>query len=369
MVVVVKRRINTIRDYVLRVLVGRAALRVLSRSAVVALLYFVVLGCSDEVPPTEVQEARDSTVERVRIYSSLKDSQLAAIQEGFAKKHPSIEMSYYSAGTGNVITRMATEQQAGGIEADLVWLGDPTHYERFKSQGLLRRYDSSSADQIPEEFKDSERYYVAARLIMIGFVYNTRLLDKDEVPRAWEDLLAPRFAGQVVMADPVSSGTTAFTIGALAGHEDYGWPYLRGLKGNGISVERAATGVVERVAAGDALVGIGVDYITREAAADGAPVGFVAPDYDIPLIESPLAIVAGARNAEAARTLYDYIISEAGQRMLVKEYSMPIHPGVSGGDGWIEVSDARDRMLRADHDRLMENRPRLLTRFDELIAQ
>ena len=48
--------------------------------------------------------------QKVMLYSSLKDSQLAAIKEGFSKKYPHVTMDYYTAGTGNVMTKLATEQ-------------------------------------------------------------------------------------------------------------------------------------------------------------------------------------------------------------------------------------------------------------------
>lgn len=98
-------------------------------------------------------------------------------------KYPHVNMDYYTAGTGNVMTKLATEQQAGCISADLIWVGDPTNYIKFKEDGLLMPYESPLAKDIPEKFKDPDNMYISGRLIMMGFVYNPNLLSYEEAPR------------------------------------------------------------------------------------------------------------------------------------------------------------------------------------------
>jgi iron(III) transport system substrate-binding protein len=256
----------------------------------------------------------------VMVYSSLKDTQLAALQEGFMNKYPHITMDFYTAGTGNVMTKLAAEQQAGGISADLIWVGDPTNYIDFKERGLLLAYDSPAAKDIPDRFKDSDNMYISGRLIMLGFVYNTMLLDKDQAPKTWEDLLKPEFKDNVTMTDPTTSGTTLYTVAGLTQNPKYGWEYFEKLKANGTKLESGSSAVVNKVGAGEYLVSVGVDYIARSLIAQGSPIGFIYPDNDIPIIESPIAIIKNTKNVEAAKLLYDYIITE-GQEVLLEEYT------------------------------------------------
>ena len=49
----------------------------------------------------------------------------------------------------------------------------------------------------------------------------------------------------------------------------------------------------------------------------GATLGFVYPENDIPIIQSPIAIIRNSKNLDAAKALYDYIISEDGQKVLL----------------------------------------------------
>ena len=68
----------------------------------------------------------------VMLYSSLKEKQLVAVKEAFEAKYPGIVMDYYQAGTGKIKTKIATEQQAGQVAADLLWVGDASDYLTFK---------------------------------------------------------------------------------------------------------------------------------------------------------------------------------------------------------------------------------------------
>lgn len=85
----------------------------------------------------------------VMLYSSLKEKQLVAVKEAFEAKYPGIVMDYYQAGTGKIKTKIATEQQAGQVAADLLWVGDASDYLTFKEQGILEAYVSPESEKVP----------------------------------------------------------------------------------------------------------------------------------------------------------------------------------------------------------------------------
>jgi iron(III) transport system substrate-binding protein len=330
------------------------------------MIVLLTAGCGKS-QDTSANISKSKTAERqsVMLYSSLKESQLAALKEGFMRRHTNISMDFYTAGTGSVMTKLATEQQAGGIAADLIWVGDPTNYIDFKKQNLLLQYDSPAAADIPGKFKDPDRMFMSGRLIMLGFVYNKRKLTPEQAPKKWEDLLRPEFRNKIAMTDPTSSGTTLFTVAGLVQHPRYGWKYLEQLKAHGLLLESGSSAVVNKVGSEEYLVSIGVDYIARSAMAQGATIGFVYPENDIPIIESPIAIIRNTRNIEASKALYDYIISEDGQRVLLEEYTMPVKPNMPLENA-IDVAEAEKRMLPVDHLTLVRDKNALLERFDKI---
>ena len=94
---------------------------------------------------------------KVMLYSSMQEAQLQAIEQAFEAKYPGVDMEYYYAGGGKLVTKMTTEAQDGGqIACDVVWLGDPSDYESFKANGWLMPYVSPETDHIAKEYIDAE---------------------------------------------------------------------------------------------------------------------------------------------------------------------------------------------------------------------
>ena len=51
---------------------------------------------------------------KVMLYSSMQEAQLQAIEKAFEAKYPDIDMEYYYAGGGKLVTKMTTEAEGDG---------------------------------------------------------------------------------------------------------------------------------------------------------------------------------------------------------------------------------------------------------------
>ena len=51
---------------------------------------------------------------KVMLYSSMQEAQLQAIEQAFEAKYPTVDMEYYYASGGKLVTKMTTEAQDGG---------------------------------------------------------------------------------------------------------------------------------------------------------------------------------------------------------------------------------------------------------------
>mgnify|MGYP002627243129 CR=1 FL=1 len=167
---------------------------------------------------------------KVMLYSSMQEDQLVAIKKGFEAKYPEIVMDYYFAGTGRVITKIATEHQAGQVAADVIWVGDPSDYLSFKKEGILEKYSSPEASAIASKFIDPDGFYTGARMMNMGIGYNSALVEPQDAPKSWNDLLDPKWEGQIVMTDPASAGTTKYFVAALLASPKYGEEYFKKLR-------------------------------------------------------------------------------------------------------------------------------------------
>lgn len=302
---------------------------------------------------------------KVMLYSSMKETQLSALKEGFIKKYPNILMDYYTAGTGKIMTKISAEKMAGSVEVDVLWIGEPTDYMSLIEEKLLLPYQSPEAKNIPRKIKNGNNLYCGARIVTLGLVYNTNLVKGSDIPNDWNDLLKPRFKDVAVMTDPTFSGTTLYTLAALVQNPKYGWDFIKKLKNNGMKLVKGSSDAVNTVAAGEYDISIGVDYIARSKKKKGTPIEFINCISGISTIASPIAILKTTKNIEAAKILYDYILSLEGQQLLVDTDVIPVRGELKLEDA-LTVNDAIEKALPVDDVELNKMKEEYLKKFDEI---
>lgn len=297
---------------------------------------------SDKAPEQSSDTSNSGTV---MLYSSMQEDQLIAIKQAFETKYPDVKMEYYFAGTSKVITKIATEAQAGHVDADVIWVGDPADYVSFKDQGILQPYTSPEAAAIDAAYIDSDGYYTGARMMNMGIAYNTALVTPEEAPQSWNDLLDPKWNDQIVMTDPGTSGTSKYWMNALMSSDKYGADYMQKLKDNGCYLESGTTAAHNQLAASAYKVGVCLDYVTANLANEGSPIAFVFPE-DTVSIFSPIGLVKDAKNEANGKLLYDFILSKEGQEVLVANNLLSVRNDVDQGD--VDVAAIAAKALPSD---------------------
>lgn len=298
----------------------------------------------------------------VMLYSSMQEDQLVAIKEGFEKKYPNVKMDYYFAGTGKVITKIATEHQSGQVAADVIWVGDPSDYIGFKNEGILAQYSSPEAETIDKKFIDADGYYTGARMMNMSIGYNTALVTEEEAPSSWNDLLDSKWNNQIVMTDPSSAGTTKYFVGALLSNPAYGEEYFKKLKENGCELESGTTATHNQVAASAYKVGIMLDYVTQNLMDEGSPLGFKYLDNDLVSIFSPIGLVEGCANEENGKLLYDFILSREGQEILVENNLLSVRNDVDQKGA--SVDEIAAAAMEVDLQSLADQSDDIINTFD-----
>lgn len=304
---------------------------------------------------------------KVMLYSSMQEDQLVAIKRGFEAKYPGITMDYYFAGTGRVITKIATEHQAGQVAADVIWVGDPSDYLSFKKEGILEKYSSPEAAAIDAKFIDPDGYYTGARMMNMGIGYNTALVTPEDAPKSWNDLLDSRWEGQIVMTDPSSAGTTKYFVAALLASPEYGEEYFRKLRANGCELESGTTATHNQVAAGAYHVGIMLDYVSHNLMAQGSPIGFTYLPKDLISIFSPIGLVKGSPNNENGKLLYDFILSKDGQEILIANNLLSVRNDID--QTGVDVEGIAKSAMTVDLETLAANSDNILNTFDNIFKR
>ncbi len=304
---------------------------------------------------------------KVMLYSSMQEAQLQAIEQAFEAKYPTVDMEYYYAGGGKLVTKMTTEAKDGGqIASDLVWLGDPSDYESFKANGWLEPYISPETDHIAKEYMDADGYYTAGRLVTMGIAWNVGLVSEEEAPKTWNDLLDPKWYNQIIMTDPSQASTTKYWMAAMMQSEKYGEAYFKALKDNGVELESGTTATHNRVADASYMVGICLDYVSANLMAQGSPMNFHYTTDDVITMTSPIALIKGCANEENGKLLMDFILSKEGQEVLVANNLVSVRDDVEMN---VDTSAIAAINMSVDYNDLGENLQNYLDGFNKIFEK
>lgn len=277
-----------------------------------SLLLSVPAACGSEQDP-----------ETVVVYTSVTRATVDAVVAGFGEAHPGIRVEVFRAPTGEVNARLAAERESDGITADVLWMTDPLSMFSYDAEGLLADWTPDAADELPGAFVE-DRFWGTRVLHLVAVVGPDVDLD------AWSDLADPGL--RVAIPDPAFAGSAFAALGYFANAPDFGFSFLETLAANGATEVAAPGDVVTGVAEGRFDAGISLDFSVRGAVEQGSPIRRVWPEPGAIALSSPIAVVAGSPGDGGARTFVEFVLSEAGQRIVGETGWAPTRPGIPGPD-------------------------------------
>jgi iron(III) transport system substrate-binding protein len=276
----------------------------------------------------------------VTIYTSLYEHVIAALDPVLQRRFPDLTIRWFQRGSEDVAARLNGEIAAGRIGADLVMTSDPFWYEELKQAGHLLEYRSPAAASMPVSLADPDGAFVTVRVPVMVLVVNTTRVAAGTRPRTFQELAGPAWAGRVTMGDPNRSGSAFTAVAALT--RKYGWEYFESLRRYDILAAGGNSTVLSRVMTGEKDVGIILleNLLQAREQNAAAPIAVVYPEDGAVLVPSPIAIMKATAVPDAARRLYDFFLSAAGQAAIVSGWMYsPFEavPGPPGARPWREV--------------------------------
>lgn len=302
--------------------------------------------------------------EKLIIYTSMKESLIGKLRDGFVKQHPNIAMDYQSAGAGKLMAKMAAERESGKILADIIWTSEVPDFYTMKKEGILEKYVSPATKEILNPFDDFDGHFTAARLGTLGIAYNTRFIKTP--PATWQDLFKPEFKGAFGIANPSLSGTAYMSVALLV--KQFGWEFIEKLRANGARIGKGSGQVIDDTASGDLVASLAVDYITNDKIAKGATIALAYPP-EMLIAPSPVAIVKGSPNMDAAKKFVDYLLSKEAQTVIAAEGTLPVRTDVPmpAQFNLPAPADAMKRAIRINYVDMMAQKEATVKKFTDIM--
>jgi iron(III) transport system substrate-binding protein len=258
--------------------------------------------------------------EPVMVYSPHGRDLLRLFETEFEKRHPDRDVRWLDMGSQEVYDRVRSER--ANPQCD-VWFGGPDAIvARAAREGLLAPHRPGWAEAVPVASRaPGDLYFGVFRTLPI-LVYNEKLVRDEEAPRDWDDLLAPRFAGRVLIRDPIASGVMRTVFGMIlarsvadSGSTDAGFAWLARL--DAATKEYVANPALlhQKLVRGEGEVTMWelTDILLERQ--KGVPLGYRFATSGTPVIDDAIAVTAGAPHRAAAIEFVDFAGSVEAQAL------------------------------------------------------
>lgn len=286
-------RFSSIKTSAARVSPGRA---VFLPAAALALC--LLGGCGDgRVPLT--------------LYSPHGRDLLQLLEDAYEAKHPEVDVRWLDMGSQDVYDRIRFER--ANPQAD-VWFGGPdTIFARGAEDGLLAPFRPTWADAVPAASRGPRDLYFGVYLAFPILVYNSAAVSEEQAPSDWQDLLDPRWQDEVLIRDPLASGTMRTVFGMIlarsiaeTGSEDAGFDWLRRLDAQTKEYTLNPTLLFEKLTRQEGLVSIWelTDILLLEKRQ--SPLRYRFASSGTPVIDDSIGLVEGAPNPEGGKDFIEW---------------------------------------------------------------
>ncbi len=265
----------------------------------------------------------------VTVYSPHGRDLLKLVEETFEAANPGIDVRCLDMGSQEVYERVRSE--AANPQCD-VWFGGPaTILARGARDGLLQPFRPEWAEAVPAASRHPENLYFGLYRTPPILVYNQDRVAEEDAPADWDDLLDERWQGQVLIRDPVASGTMRTIFGMIlarsvaeSGETAGGFEWLGRLDAQTKEYVHSPALLHQKMVRQEGLVTMWelTDILFQRLR--GAPLGYRFPTSGSPVIDDSIGLVKGSRQPQAARAFIEWVGSREAQLLAAeKAFRLP----------------------------------------------
>ncbi len=343
---------------------GRQLTGWLKRLSMAGLL---VAGLANADTPLHYPAASDAASPRSLVVHGALDSPLIApLLDDFHRRYPDIELTYRNLTTLDIYRTFMADTQ--GASADVVMSSAMPWQYRLANDGYAQPLRSEAAQAWPSWARwRQELFGITFEPIVI--VYRRELAERFGAVSSHADLLdllesqPEALRGRVVTYDPARSGAGyTYAIEEARLSPRY-WELVAALGGVDAALAGTTREMLDGLADGRYLIGYNLLGSYARGFVRDHPDLVVAVPTDYALVMQRLALIPrSAANPAAARLFLDYLLSEAGQRVIGERTPLgAVHPAL---DGYGSASALRQRLGEAL--RPIPLSPGLLATLDDL---
>ena len=283
------------------------------------------------------------------------------------EKRYGIRVDFTRSDPGPIVLRIVNESQAGQMQAD-VFDSAPVA-AALKREGLSMQWRPTGAERLGARLYDKASYWTATNLYVLTPAFNTDLVPRGTEPKAWNDLLDPKWKGRMAWNSQITTAGGAGFVGLVLTDlgEDAGRSYLKKLATQNIApVSATARQVVDQMISGEYAIALQIfNNHPVISAGKGAPSDWIAMN---PAFEymSVVGITRAAPHPNAAKLFVEFLISPEGQAIYRDADYMPADPSLPTRVSTLRPDGVRFLSVTFTPEDIDAKSPHWMTVFKEL---
>ncbi len=307
----------------------RPARRVLSAAVAAGLGALVLAGCAQSPGP-------GGTAGSLTVYSGQHVQTTESLVAAF-EKQTGISVNLRSDDEDVLADQIVTE--GSHSPADVFYTENSPPLQYLGSRGLLADVNPSTLANTPSRFNSPEGEWVGVSARVSVMIYNTSLLQPDELPTSAMDLAEPQWKGKISIAAAETDFQPIVTSIARTHGQAAALRWLDAVKANAGSHDYPDNETItSEVNSGQVALGIINQYYWyRERAQVGASgmhsaIAYFAPhDVGYVVDVSGAAILKSSTHQAAAQRFLAFLTSKEGQEIIAhsESFEYPIASGVT----------------------------------------
>ena len=288
--------------------------------------------CQNPVVETEQEQGRvsvdsgsmkrdEASSDELRIIGSYHEDMVKSLAEMYGEKY-GCQVSYVRMPTGDAEAKLIAEMENPTCD---VWIGGTVDaHEILKEKGILVSCQTQGEKEIPPQYLDADGVWKTQYVEVLSIGINSERWENEfavegiEKPTTLEDLLNPVYKGEIIIPDPVTSGTGYTFIASVlsAMGEEEGWKYLEKLNAQVGQYTSNGYTAAEKTGLGEYLVC--VNFLSDQ---------LLVKSYGYPLDNCvyegagwtavPVSLTSGGKNNPEARRFIEFCLTKEACDVLV----------------------------------------------------
>jgi len=245
------------------------------------------------------------------------------VVQNFEKAY-GIKVQEFDARASEITERIRTEQTSQRYVADVEFHGDTSILLQRQTDFVAEHGGVPNAKTLRPPFV-ADAYAVPAWVQVVCTLVNTSLVKAGDEPKAWKDLLDPKWKGKILTDDMRAAGSGQTVFAVL--YKNYGAEFLEKLKAQDMGVGRDLQEDSRRVARGEYPIFIN-QIIAFASPLKGLPVKVATMEDGCPYTPIQGALLKGAPHPNAGRLFINHLIGKESQVTYAKAWMGVVTQGV-----------------------------------------